>query len=480
MFDLSFPVRLRQLGLTAGVACALSLPAFSQVLFVDDDAAPGGSGLLGWNDALQNPQDAFALPQAQTHEIWVAEGIYKPTNTANRNATFQLPNSARVYGGFRGDELTRDDRAGLFATTILSGDIDGTPGLSAFDSLHVVTIESVDFIEFDGFTIQNGNANDPLDNHGGGMQVTGNSMGSGVHIPILRNCTFRDNSAGYGGGLSAGFWAVMPLSFCNFINNSATVEGGGAWFFDRIYSGTNPALDNLGHNLTFTGNRAPKGGGLYIGNVPTYTEFSNCLFAGNLALEGGGGIWVEGAGVNLFFDHCTIAFNKVVAPRLTGNEGAGIYFGTSNQGSFTPYHLENSIVYDNLAYAGSDVEKSSLSGPGIVPSALAVTYSDIWRSDSLPWAGTGNIEAYPSWTNGSTLTLTLQGVSPCLDAGLNSLIKPDALDLDNDGDVSEQIPIELRHGRPRIGQFATQPGSPPPVLTTDMGCYENGGVFSGS
>ena len=62
-------------------------------------------------------------------EIWVAEGIYTPTNEFSpgdpRSATFQLKNGVALYGGF--DPTVGDvgwaDRDWVNNVTILSGDI---------------------------------------------------------------------------------------------------------------------------------------------------------------------------------------------------------------------------------------------------------------------------------------------------------------------------------------------------------------------
>src|SRR5690606_14186610 len=58
-------------------------------------------------------------------QIWVAEGIYKPTNDqSDRDATFQLANGVEIYGGFAGTESALNQRNWQTNATILSGDID--------------------------------------------------------------------------------------------------------------------------------------------------------------------------------------------------------------------------------------------------------------------------------------------------------------------------------------------------------------------
>jgi hypothetical protein len=62
--------------------------------------------------------------------------------------------------------------------------------------------------------------------------------------------------------------------------------------------------------------------------------------------------------------------------------------------------------------------------------------------------------------------------SRCVDRGDNSLVAPDTLDLDNDGNVTEPTPFDL-DGMPRFVEIPSAPntgvGTAPFV---DFGCYE--------
>jgi hypothetical protein len=62
------------------------------VLFVDDDAVPPGNG-GSWNEAYPDIYDAFAMLDLcpNIKEIWVAEGIYTPTNGSDRDAMLCSP-----------------------------------------------------------------------------------------------------------------------------------------------------------------------------------------------------------------------------------------------------------------------------------------------------------------------------------------------------------------------------------------------------
>jgi hypothetical protein len=74
--------------------------------------------------------------------------------------------------------------------------------------------------------------------------------------------------------------------------------------------------------------------------------------------------------------------------------------------------------------------------------------------------GIGNINANPMFADAANGDYHLLAESPCIDAGDNTALPPDTLDLDDDGDTEEPIPFDL-DGSPRISGLAV-----------DMGAYE--------
>ncbi len=81
--------------------------ALGDVIYVDDDASPGGDGLT-WPTAYNYLQDALD-DAGSGDEIWVAAGTYKPDETTtnpncsgSRYATFQLKNGVTIKGGYAG------------------------------------------------------------------------------------------------------------------------------------------------------------------------------------------------------------------------------------------------------------------------------------------------------------------------------------------------------------------------------------------
>ena len=191
-------------------------------------------------------------------EIWVAAGTYEPDQGASqtpgdRTATFRLVNSVAILGGFAGTESVKTQRDPIQNETILCGDLVGDDG-SDFanndeNSFHVVSGSDTDSTAvIDGFTITGGNANGQFpDIRGGGMVIVEGS-------PVVRNCTFRGNQGGFGGGLDNRA-SSATVENCSFIGNDATSVGGG---IDINAFGTARVT-----NCIFTGNTAGSGAGLH-------------------------------------------------------------------------------------------------------------------------------------------------------------------------------------------------------------------------
>ena len=70
-------------------------------IYVDRDAPGPTHDGLSWTSAYTTVQDGLDAAIAG-NEIWVAEGVYTPTNTTGQDATFQLVNGVALYGGFGG------------------------------------------------------------------------------------------------------------------------------------------------------------------------------------------------------------------------------------------------------------------------------------------------------------------------------------------------------------------------------------------
>lgn len=314
--------RATVLGVVA--ACSLAAAAGAQQVWYVDHEATGQNTGRSWQDAFVELQSALAAAQAGD-EVWVVAGVYRP-HTSDRTASFRLKSGVAVYGGFDGTERTLEERAGLFDRTILSGDLAGNdqpPFLNyAENSFHVVTGHGADATALlDGFTIRAGNASGAsTEAYGGGLYVEDGD-------PVLSNCTLTANSANEIGGGAFCHLSDVVLTHCAFVGNRVTGgHGGGFYTFDG-----SPSLSHC----TFTANAAPLGGGggmrsytsdtrlfdgLFVDNTAQFgaglavrsnqPQVTNCTFAGNVASDRGGGVFVAQPDAQPAFLHCILWNNR--------------------------------------------------------------------------------------------------------------------------------------------------------------------------
>ncbi len=148
--------------------------------------------------------------------------------------------------------------------------------------------------------------------------------------------------------------------------------------------------------------------------------------------------------------------------------------------------VANCILWQDSAPQGPEIyiDDSSL---------MSVTYSDIQGGEALVFVepggtlnwGDGNIDGQPLFVDADGPDeilgtqdddLRLLPGSPCIDAGDNTAVPADELDLDGDNELSEPLPFDL-DSNPRFFDdtctFDSGIGDPPVV---DMGAYEFQGV----
>lgn len=299
-------------------------------------AATGTGNCKDWDNAC-SLQDALRLPFLNG-EIWTAAGVHKSTQeVTDRIATFKLRPDAEVYGGFAGTETSRYQRDPLVNKTILSGDIDSNDldpdadgilatasDIQGNNSYHVVT--SVTGGKLDGFFITAGNANEGNICPGFNCTCPGTGCGGGMQNldagTLITNVTFSGNNAIVGGGM--------------FIRSSS---GGSSIPTPTITS------------VTFFGNTATNGGGMFIDH--SLASISNVTFSENSAATDGGGIY--------FYSYRNVIAHATVSDNNAGRAGGGVFVFPAPSGM--PVQIRNSILWSNAAPTG------------------AQAFSDAWTSD---------------------------------------------------------------------------------------------------
>lgn len=453
------------------------------------NVAGGGGGSCGgglpigrcWADPYLTLQDALLNPLLLPgSEIWVARGTYYPVNPlptgqpsgAQQATSFVVPEGVLVYGGFVGTETLLSQRSGPFDQTILSGDIDQSLSTTPADTDTIVTIATPGFgTRVDGFTIRNAWADGPsgLLSHGGGVAVDG--MGSFVSpAPLLANLSIEWCNALEGGG---GIYATSSFDAKYCVVHSCIATGGAQGTIQGLGGGILLEGDLFAqlYSLTLYNNRAWRGGGLAVAfeYETGRLESQNLIIRDNLGAEGGGVHLRAAPGLNTLmgrtqFNNATIAYNQTAGP-MASIGGAGMWYDApllSSQGSL----IYNSIIWGNVHTAGGVPAISSIRLAGTV-------LPDIRSSDvELPGTGTvpglNNINQVPLFQDIPNRLLRLLPASPCVDAGDDSLLLGDPLDLDENPTT---VIVPRDNGR-------TQPREIPIVTGVPTG-VEGGAVVPG-
>ncbi len=297
--------------LVSVLGLGLSVAGAQTVVYVDDDAPPGGDG-AAWSTAYKYLQDALALATAGD-EIRVAGGTHKPDQdeagnvTAGERTEIFRVYGVGLYGGYRGcpggdcGAGDPDERNIVLHETILSGDLNGDDeGGGAVDSdccaMHDKpgcdndTCEAAVcarfpiccstewtltcMIEAAAVCCELCSDRNNCDNSYHVVSANGaDTVLDGLTIQG-GNAVGADGSVVMGGGILTGIATIID---CTFRSNVAVAGG---------------AMAHFGQSLTvinsvFIGNRALNDGGAVFNDLSTMT-LTNCTIAGNQARTGGG------------------------------------------------------------------------------------------------------------------------------------------------------------------------------------------------
>ncbi|MDX2279460.1 MAG: choice-of-anchor Q domain-containing protein, partial [Saprospiraceae bacterium] len=306
----------------------IALPLSAQRLYVRASATGNNSG-QSWTNAFIDLQSALQIAQ-KGDSVWVAEGLYRPTNTIDRAVSFEPRSGVVVIGGFAGTETSPIERDWTAHPTVLTGDI-GIIGDSTDNSYNVMYLLEPDSTTvLDGLILRDGVAdNEALANDtysrllcGGGLYIMGASADA---YPNIFNCVFEHNTALYfGGGM-----------IVNGNNNGSTA----------------PKLVHC----RFEGNRAGKNGGgiakYGASEVERGLDFNNCQFIANQAARFGGGIYyLDGEGRDkIGLESCLFLKNS------TERKGGGAFFSLGRQ-SYSSFICKNSIFNQNNSFEGAAID----------------------------------------------------------------------------------------------------------------------------
>ena len=394
------------------------MPEPKCIVFVNANS-PEGNG-TSWANATPNLQFALeqtADPQYSLNcnapnpglppQIWVAQGTYIPSAIGDREASFQLHAGVKLYGGFFGNETSKDQIVPGTYVSILSGDLQGNDtdnfGNTQENSYNVVTGNALPSgCVLDGFTIR-GAMNNSSSTRGGGMylnnstmhirnvvfsesqvesQLTGNG-GAGLYIlrgaPVLNNTTFQGNRVTTGGAYNGGGGLYVmksdpTLRDTTFMENEVmdstagtTYQGGGAVFLKCIPSNAKPACQPTLINTTFLFNNGGDHGHGFSGGGAIYSVQSsfqvvNADFYENEALgaSNGGAVYQWGKPYG-----SPQIVNATFMANVAGDLGDGIY-SYDTQGNLAIINailMNNKMAGDTPTITHSCAQPVGLTGP---------------------------------------------------------------------------------------------------------------------
>ncbi len=386
----------------------------STVVYVNGDNGFGPWDGQSWATPYRTVQEGLdAAAEAGGGEVWVAKGLYKPTDTKDRSQAIRLKPRVGLYGGFEGTETERDRRNWVAHETVLSGDItDGEDRTQS--SLHVVI--GADDAVIDGFTIRDGYnlPGGPRAHHmTPEILLEGRGRGTGAAVlnfqctTVVRNCTISDNVAAKGAGMyniATKTWppdGVQPTPTvinCTFARNYA-VGRGGAVSNDLM---THPTFIDC----TFIDNVCDgKGGGMY-NDFDCSPTLVNCVFARNTAQKGGG---MANDGMS-----CPTLTNCTFVDNYGRDMFGGLYNGTGPTNTGNNPIVTNCIFWGNRAISD---DRQIGNWHHCVP---VVTYSCVQGG----YEGEGNMDADPLFVDRDAGDYRLGPGSPCVDAGDGTVAPP--------------------------------------------------------
>jgi len=297
------------------------------IIYVDQSATGANTG-LSWTDAYVSISDAIQKIDscvAELKHIYVAEGVYKPSNTNDPTESFILGN-ASLYGGFPSGGSPFNMRDWSIYKTILSGDIDDNDNqlpicyhytdIVGSNSKTIITMVDNSFVnEINGFILTAGRSDYQT---GQSANVAGGAIHSNLSDFQVKNCKFYGNTANRGGAI--------------YLMNNSQLQ-----ISNSILSG------NFCRQLN--------GGGAM--SINTYTEIINCSMTDNHAQEtyndntlAGGGSPLGGSNAiirnSIIYDNNNVIENGYYDIYNSCIKGTWTGINTNNISSF-PYFIDPTI-----------------------------------------------------------------------------------------------------------------------------------------
>ena len=305
-----------------------AVTAQGKIYYVSPTAQGTGDG-SAWNatttlaNALNNAQAGDQIWLQGFEQITDANQLYVTPTTAG----FTLNSGVQLYGGFKGDEASIDDRETLGKPyqlkyrSVLSGDINKDDAVDNTNLIYPANTTRDDnathVLSLDMNPAQSGN-NNTYPTVVNGLTIAGghadgtDEKGGGIYV-------HSDNTAG----------GNYRIERCFFYNNYATQ--GGAIYVDAAVKNVNNGESLISQCAVYNnvaGQRTTQnnsGGGIYLAGAGTIV---NCAIFNN-----------ENGGV------CLSANAKIINSTVTRNSGGGV--DMLAQPNTTDYNVYNTVIWGN-------------------------------------------------------------------------------------------------------------------------------------
>lgn len=381
----------------------------------------GGTGNgLSWDNAsgdLQRMIDELAdnNPQNLAGEVWVAAGEYEPQaqiiSGTTYSASFRMRDGISVYGGFRGDEETKQERDkgampwNYTNKTVLRGaaytdnlEWENSRWTLTSDSRHVVWFaplpsENKNGFDrttiLDGVTIKGGYAQGGL-----GMDEFQTDKGAGIYASLnayTQNCIVKENLATGNGG--------------------AVYLGGG----------------RLTNSLVFNNNSDANGGGVYVENAGIILA---CMITNNAAGNGAGvylnhsGVWTDGHNHPEYL----ILSTSVISNNTSRNNGA-VY---CNKGGVL---LQNTITNNDCPTATDNTDANASQTGGVYIDTYALIINTVIWNNTIQGL---NIPMYARNASAQTVRFMNSALSGVNNAIWNNTLQSEIINLAESNDIAAE------------------------------------------
>ncbi|MFP4277607.1 MAG: InlB B-repeat-containing protein, partial [Wenzhouxiangella sp.] len=449
--------------LLAAVLCLASATSHAAIHYVDIDATGANNG-SSWADAYTDLQDALAVA-VSGDEIWVAEGLYRPTPGTDATISFVLKDGVGVYGGFASGETQRDERDWVANPTILDGDIDEDGTIAGNSQGLVRAIGAGADTVLDGFTIQYGAAVSA----GGGLYIDGGGP-TLSNLVFLGNQTTQEEAGSSGGGLFANN-ASLHLVGVRFIENTSGTGGGmrnvggSLTLTDVVFEGnvadpqlafadsgsgglSNSDAPLVLNDVDFINNRGGFAAGLSDSSSGRSQQLVNVRFIGNDSAIGPAAV-ISADGAEL--RNALFQGNR----RSSSAVGDGTALGITSTGNVT---LTNLSFTGNLAGSSGDLDPGS-AFVGDVSGAFVIDNALFWNNQNASGIGAPSASLASTGTTEPTIRSSL--VQGCNPGGSRDV----SCGIDGGGNLADTDPLLVDPPDPtaaptEVGDSRLRPGSP--------------------